>query len=1078
MLRHFYQKPGKLISMMLAVLLLAGCLSTSVAAMPSTADIMMIETFEDYFGDSDMFTTLFGGPPGAHKNVTSLVGFASKQGYEDSGAMAFGGIYLEGVMESGGMVMPTMKLKGNAADWKGASYVQFWAKNPNDAPFQLRFELTSGGQSHCLNGNTAKTTVYMEKRPGDGIFQLVTTPGNRRINIPAGYEGFIKIPLDRFPTLTDYSAITQIYLGANIGTVTGLVMYLDEFAVVTENYVQPKTREYPAEIENDFIRMNYKTMQARYSCEVIYDNPVSAKITYKDPSGKVFDNNTVTTNSDMKFVYYCDMPADSADGQYTVELLPEGYDKAITYTYQYTKRILDGFSDTIDTKYERAANFLSQLGIITGYEDGTFRPEQEITRAEFAALAVRALALADEAKQLASAPFDDTGSHWSAGNIAIGVQKGIINGYGDGNFGPDDTVTYEQAVKMLVAMLGYDSEAAAAGGYPDGYMKVAGETGVTVMQDAKGNPAPMNITDNKAPRGVVAQLILNALRVSTSENGSITNRTLLSENFEAAMDTLRFDSVKAFADTILTYGRDTYGSVHSPLLTSGIDVYTYEPAAWVFEGDVWIPNNLSSQQNLTRTMVSLTNLTGDQKYKKVMEDQLNYYFENLSDSNGLMYHGAHWWQDILSDDQRGEIKVLEYKSVYPYYDFMYEVNPEATVQYMKALWNSLVIDWSVLEITRHGNFDKKMGALWDSAWVGMEPFTPTKGLSFFNAGSDLMYAGAKLFTFTGENGAYTWAERLLQQYVDSAHPKTGIFGTQYTQPIKSKELPDDWEATMIESNQFTSNFGDRAKLQFGADFGDVALEGWYMPSVPTNIAPGSIMLLSVYENLGGKAQNFYDWTIRCLKNYLKYAYDAERNVIKPIFADGTNLEGYERKTNGYYGKKGTVLNANAPALDLFNTCSIAYKHSKDIDFWTVCVNMAKDLNLGDIGNTPGVNLNVNLATDCRAPEMLYAIIDLYEATGVEDYLKLAKAIANNIVLDGFVNNFFMTPNGEFVRNKAKFDCYEPHAILMLESLMQGKRDLIPDYIGGWGYIEGPHDAIGGSPSDDKAIFLGRFDWEY
>jgi len=164
------------------------------------------------------------------------------------------------------------------------------------------------------------------------------------------------------------------------------------------------------------------------------------------------------------------------------------------------------FSDVADTdSFAEAIEFGVAVKMFTGYEDGTFKPEGDITRAEFAAIVVRMLgqeAQADGAKGITK--FDDVPStHWASGYINIVSNLGIVNGYGDGNFGPEDNVTYEQAVKMCVVALGY--EPAAGGNYPVGYLTIAQQRGLTT--GVKGTSGvPIN-------RGQVAQMAFNALDV-------------------------------------------------------------------------------------------------------------------------------------------------------------------------------------------------------------------------------------------------------------------------------------------------------------------------------------------------------------------------------------------------------------------------------------------------------------------------------------------------------------------------------------------------------------------------------------
>ena len=109
-------------------------------------------------------------------------------------------------------------------------------------------------------------------------------------------------------------------------------------------------------------------------------------------------------------------------------------------------------ADVVGTEYEGAVSRLVALGVITGDPDGSFRPNGDITRAEFAAVVVRALGLqevADYAKGVTK--FSDVpANHWAAGYINVASAQGIINGYGDGKFGPNDKVLFEQAVAMIV----------------------------------------------------------------------------------------------------------------------------------------------------------------------------------------------------------------------------------------------------------------------------------------------------------------------------------------------------------------------------------------------------------------------------------------------------------------------------------------------------------------------------------------------------------------------------------------------------------------------------------------------------
>lgn len=120
--------------------------------------------------------------------------------------------------------------------------------------------------------------------------------------------------------------------------------------------------------------------------------------------------------------------------------------------------------------YAGAVNTLTALGIVNGDENGKFNPENTVTRAEFTKMVVEAIGEGSAASSSSYTKFADSQGHWGAGYIETGVAKGFINGYDENTFGPDDQVTYAQAVKMLVAAIGYTTYAENNGGWPSGYL--------------------------------------------------------------------------------------------------------------------------------------------------------------------------------------------------------------------------------------------------------------------------------------------------------------------------------------------------------------------------------------------------------------------------------------------------------------------------------------------------------------------------------------------------------------------------------------------------------------------------------
>lgn len=171
------------------------------------------------------------------------------------------------------------------------------------------------------------------------------------------------------------------------------------------------------------------------------------------------------------------------------------------------------FSDVAeDASYLEAVTMLSKLGIINGYEDGTFLPDNTITRAEAAKVLVCALNAEDSAKGMADQELftDVPKTHWAAGYVNYAANFGIIAGRGNGIFDPESPVSYEEIVKMVVAMLGYTPVANIKGGYPTGYLYVANSV-------AKITKGATGTTGDAAKRWVVARLVFNSLETKIME---------------------------------------------------------------------------------------------------------------------------------------------------------------------------------------------------------------------------------------------------------------------------------------------------------------------------------------------------------------------------------------------------------------------------------------------------------------------------------------------------------------------------------------------------------------------------------
>lgn len=154
-----------------------------------------------------------------------------------------------------------------------------------------------------------------------------------------------------------------------------------------------------------------------------------------------------------------------------------------------------------DDQYYTQINELSEAGIISGYDDDTFRPNAPITRSEFTKLFCGAMDINEGSGKKYT---DVDADFWGAKYIDSLSSAGIINGYEDGTFRPNDNICFKDAVKMAVCAKDLEDIAEAKGSYPNGYMETAQQylltENITGMEDISAN-----IT-----RGQVAALLYNA----------------------------------------------------------------------------------------------------------------------------------------------------------------------------------------------------------------------------------------------------------------------------------------------------------------------------------------------------------------------------------------------------------------------------------------------------------------------------------------------------------------------------------------------------------------------------------------
>ena len=127
---------------------------------------------------------------------------------------------------------------------------------------------------------------------------------------------------------------------------------------------------------------------------------------------------------------------------------------------------------------EQRAEFLQEIGILKGYEDGSLHLDNELTRAEFATMLYRVIGKRATVYKSYERQFADIVGHWAEEAIINMFRQEIAKGISATEFAPDDALRYEQMVTFAIRVTYLENDALRYGGYPDGYLKVAEEYGL------------------------------------------------------------------------------------------------------------------------------------------------------------------------------------------------------------------------------------------------------------------------------------------------------------------------------------------------------------------------------------------------------------------------------------------------------------------------------------------------------------------------------------------------------------------------------------------------------------------------
>ena len=291
------------------------------------------------------------------------------------------------------------------------------------------------------------------------------------------------------------------------------------------------------------------------------------------------------------------------------------------------------YSDvSLNESYAVSAMRLQDLGILSGYEDGSFRPDNSITRAEFTKIVVCMMDKESEAKASAGLTgfFDVDIASWHTHYIRYAVSRDILSGYADGSFRPNNTITVAEAVTILLRTLGYNEDEV---GYfwPNNYMSAANSLGLFSGMDLSA--------DTPVTRGTAAVLVDRAIFAKPSASLSAdtyletTGYTVLKDSLVLS-NNQDSDSVTILSGNLKQNNASSYLKRTQLPINSG-DIYNF--AVIDKKGYLTAVREYVSGENLASVSGSVNKLTGN-TIEYTTTDGLKSSFN--ADENFTVYFGS------------------------------------------------------------------------------------------------------------------------------------------------------------------------------------------------------------------------------------------------------------------------------------------------------------------------------------------------------------------------------------------------------------------------------------------------------
>jgi len=219
-------------------------------------------------------------------------------------------------------------------------------------------------------------------------------------------------------------------------------------------------------------------------------------------------------------------------------------------------------------------------------------------------------------------------------------------------------------------------------------------------------------------------------------------------------------------------------------------------------------------------------------------------------------------------------------------------------------------------------------------------------------------------------------------------------------------------------------------------------------------------------------KEFIRWASEDLKTYGKYCYDAASGKFISMMTDGTPIKWRESR-KGYYTPES--FEPAAPDGMILWNYALAYRLTRDEAHWNMARQLARSLELGDIGQPKSKERQLKIATVAANWQYIYALLELAKATGDRNFLKLACQLGDNLLQTQTGTGLFPREGRLYARTGDEV----PLALLHLAATIDGKSSCLPPPMLDNGYLHAEYEGSDGLNPNikdkrtyDRFVFYG------